>query len=88
MGYRESALNQAGEHLRAIAARLIGPDHILGEIGKVALVAVVGRTGKKDITIYKSLGIAAQDIAAGHHALCCAAERGVGQLVRFPCSRS
>lgn len=81
--YRDSALNQAGEYLRAIAAGLIGPDHILGEIGEVALGKVAGRCSDDDITIYKSLGIAAQDIAAGYHVLARAADRNIGQCVSF-----
>lgn len=81
--YRDSALNQAGEYLRALASGLIGPEHIRGEIGEVASGKVAGRRGDGDITIYKSLGIAAQDIAAGGYVLGRAAERNMGQLVPF-----
>jgi len=81
--YRASALNQAGEYLRALAADLIGPDHILDEIGEVASGKVAGRHSGDDITIYKSLGVAAQDIAAGHYALARASERYIGQCIPF-----
>ena len=80
--YRESALAQAGEYRRAIATGLIGPEHILGEIGTVAEGSLPGRTSDDDITLYKSLGIAAQDIAAGRFALDRAASDNLGQLVR------
>jgi ornithine cyclodeaminase/alanine dehydrogenase-like protein (mu-crystallin family) len=62
--YRPSALAQAGELHNAIQAGLIGPDHIRAEIGEVLLGLSAGRTASEEITIYKSLGIAAQDIAA------------------------
>nr|WP_047168647.1 ornithine cyclodeaminase family protein [Sphingomonas sp. Y57] len=81
--YRESTLNQAGEFLRAIDAGLIGADHIVGEIGEVAAGLLPGRRVDAEITLYKSLGIAAQDIAAGHYALKRAIEQGIGQTAQF-----
>ena len=62
--HRESAETQAGELLRAIEAKLVGLDHIAGEIGHVACGNVDGRRSDSEITIYKSLGISAQDMAA------------------------
>ncbi|MCB1625328.1 MAG: ornithine cyclodeaminase family protein [Pseudomonadales bacterium] len=62
--YRESALAQAGELLNAIQSGLLTADHIRGEIGSVIAGDIVGRESASDITVYKSLGIAAQDIAA------------------------
>lgn len=82
--YREAAVNQAGEYLRALEAGAIGPDHIAGEIGQVALGEVQGRTDATQITLYKSLGNAAQDLAAAHFVLRQAATHGFGQLVEFP----
>jgi ornithine cyclodeaminase len=81
--YRESTINQAGEYLRALDAGLIGADHIRGEIGEVAAARVPGRTGDDEITLYKSLGIAAQDIAAGQYIVARAAELGIGQIAKF-----
>ena len=40
--------------------------HVLGEIGEVLGGGVVGRTSDSDITVYKSLGVAVQDLAAAH----------------------
>jgi ornithine cyclodeaminase len=81
--FSESTKNQGGEYLRALEAGLIGPDHILGEIGEVAAGRVQGRTGDEEITLYKSLGVAAQDIAAGHFLLSRAAQQEMGQLVHI-----
>ena len=80
---RLSALNEAGEFRRAIEAGAITPDHLLGEIGKVANGSLAGRIAPTDITIYKSLGIAAQDLAAAFLVNQRARERGVGQTVDF-----
>ena len=61
---RQSALAQAGEFLRAKSAGVIGDDHIVAEIGEVLLGRVPGRTSPAEITVYKSLGHAVQDIAS------------------------
>jgi ornithine cyclodeaminase len=81
--FRTSTVNEAGEYLRALREGLITPDHILGEIGEVANSSLAGRTGRDDVTVYKSLGIAAQDLAAAHFVTARAKERGVGQRVAF-----
>jgi ornithine cyclodeaminase len=65
---RTNALSQAGELRDAIAARIVGEDHIAGEIGEVLTGAATGREGPGQITIYKSLGHIAQDIAVAGHA--------------------
>src|SRR5690606_6689387 len=64
---RASALDAAAEFLDARAAGLVGDDHIVAEIGEVLLGEVPGRTGADDITLYKSLGHAVQDLAAAAH---------------------
>lgn len=62
--HREHVLAHGGEFLRAKAAGLIADDHIAAEIGEVLAGAKPGRTGPDQITLYKSLGHAAQDLAA------------------------
>ena len=81
--YRPSTLAEAGEYLRAVAAGAIGEDHIQAEIGEVASGAKPGRGSPAEITLYKSLGIAAQDLAAAHFLLDAARAAGVGQTVEF-----
>jgi ornithine cyclodeaminase/alanine dehydrogenase-like protein (mu-crystallin family) len=80
---RESTVNEGGEYLRALRAGAITPDHILGEIGEVANGSKVGRHSPSDVTLYKSLGIAPQDLAAAHYVLEKARAAGVGQSVEF-----
>lgn len=64
---RESVLAQGAELRHAIASGAVTEAHLLGEIGEVVLGNMPGRTGPQDITIYKSLGHIAQDIASGYH---------------------
>ena len=62
-----SARDAAAEFLVARDAGLVTDDHIVAEIGAVLLGRVRGRTGPADITLYKSLGHAVQDLAAASH---------------------
>lgn len=63
---RTSARAEAGELRHATEAGVVGERHVLGEIGEVLNGDVAGRADPQDVTVYKSLGIAAQDIAAAH----------------------
>jgi ornithine cyclodeaminase len=74
----ESAKNEAGDLLIPIAEGAIGEAHILGEIGQVLAGTVPGRTGASDITLYKSLGIVAQDLFAAAHIYARALADGAG----------
>ena len=74
----ESAMNEAGDLLLPIAAGAMDAAHILGEIGQVLLGTVPGRGSDADITLYKSLGIVAQDLFAAAHIYARALEDGAG----------
>ena len=63
---RPAALAAAGELLDAIAAGIVDAADIAGEIGEVLLGRVAGRQSADDITVYKSLGVTAQDLLAAH----------------------
>jgi ornithine cyclodeaminase len=80
---RISARAEAGELQHAIDAGLVSGSHVLGEIGDVLNGKVVGRTGNHDITVYKSLGVAAQDMAAAHVIYERAVRDGIGTTVPF-----
>jgi ornithine cyclodeaminase/alanine dehydrogenase-like protein (mu-crystallin family) len=81
--YRSSTITEGGEYLRALRAGAITPEHIQAEIGEVANGSKLGRTSSREITLYKSLGIAPQDLASAHYILQKARERGVGQVIDF-----
>jgi ornithine cyclodeaminase len=76
--YRGSAMAQAGELLDAIKVGRITADHVLGEIGDVLDGKVPGRTSDDDVTVYKSLGVAAQDLVSALVVYRRALERGLG----------
>ena len=78
---RESTHHEGGEYLRAIRAGAITPEHIIGEIGEVASGLKAGRRATEEVTLYKSLGIAPQDLASAHYVLEQARRRDVGQLI-------
>lgn len=61
---RDSARNGAGEFLRAIASGLVSEDCIQAEIGEVLAGTLPGRRSASEITVYKSIGHAVQDLAA------------------------
>jgi ornithine cyclodeaminase len=65
--YRPSAMAQAGELLSAIKSGAVTEACIVAEIGEVLRGKSPGRLHDRDITIYKSLGIAAQDLSAAWH---------------------
>jgi len=75
---RESLLSEAGELLIPRGEGLIGDDHIVGEIGEVLLGRAPARTSPDEITLFKSLGIAIEDLAAAHHVYTRARERELG----------
>jgi ornithine cyclodeaminase len=62
--YRGSAMAQAGELLHAIDSGRVSDAHIVAEIGAVLSRECAGRRTADEVTIYKSLGVAAQDLAA------------------------
>ena len=74
----ESAMNEAGDLLIPIGDGAIDKSHILGEIGQVLAGEVPGRTDAADITLYKSLGIVAQDLFAAAHIYARAVAEGAG----------
>jgi ornithine cyclodeaminase/alanine dehydrogenase-like protein (mu-crystallin family) len=81
--YRESTVNEGGEYLRALKSGDITLEHILAEIGEVANRTKIGRRALSDVTLYKSLGIAPQDLASSHYVLEKARAAGVGQVIDF-----
>jgi len=64
---RESARAESGDFLLARSEGAIGDDHIAGELGEVLLGRLVGRRSADEITLFKSLGIAVEDLAAAHY---------------------
>jgi ornithine cyclodeaminase/alanine dehydrogenase-like protein (mu-crystallin family) len=63
---RESAMNEAGEFLLARNEGVVTDQHIVGELGDLLTGAVSGRQSDEEITLFKSLGLAIEDVASAH----------------------
>jgi ornithine cyclodeaminase len=81
--YRAATLAQAGEFRNAIAAGLITADHLIGEIGELILGRIPCRQDDTAITLYKSLGVTAQDLTAADAILEAARAHGMGQEINL-----
>ena len=80
---RASTELEAGDWLRALEAGAVGPDHIAAEIGEVANGTKPGRRSSDEITLFRSLGVAAEDLAAASFVLDAARQRGLGQIAEL-----
>jgi ornithine cyclodeaminase/alanine dehydrogenase-like protein (mu-crystallin family) len=76
---RESALNEAGDLLLAG----FGADRIAAELGEVLVGSHPGRTRGDELTVFKSLGLGVEDLAAAELVVRKAREQGVGTEVEF-----
>ena len=80
---RESCLNEAGDFILAAAEGAVGPEHIKAELGEVLAGMHPGREHEDELTVFESLGIAAEDLASAELIVRRARERGVGTEVDF-----
>lgn len=80
---RESTINESGDYLGAVRQAGIGPDHIRAEIGELLIGSHPGRTSPDEVTLFKSLGIAVEDLAAAELCVRRARERGIGTEVAW-----
>jgi ornithine cyclodeaminase len=76
---RVGALAEAGDIVIPLKERAIDESHIVAEIGDVCGGRVAGRRSAVEITLFKSLGMAVEDVAAAHLAFERASERGLGR---------
>jgi alanine dehydrogenase len=84
---RESTLNEAGDFLIPKKEGAIGDDHIRGEIGEVLLGKAPGRQSPEEITLFRGLGLAVEDVASARHIYEKARASGAGRLLEFGGSR-
>ena len=85
---RESAENEAGDYLLALQEGAIEAGHINAELGEVLAGMAPGRGAEDEITIFESLGIAVEDLAAAEYLERRALETGVGTTVEFAAARA
>lgn len=75
---RAAALVESGDVVMNIAAGLFDSSHIRGEVGELVLGRVNGRASDSDVTIFKSLGMAVEDVVAADLVFRRASESGAG----------
>jgi ornithine cyclodeaminase/alanine dehydrogenase-like protein (mu-crystallin family) len=81
---RESTVNESGDYLFALREGAIGgPEHIRAEIGELLIGRAPGRTGEREITLFKSLGLAVEDLACAAFLHEKAQRTGAGARVDF-----
>lgn len=79
----DQARAECGEYRLAVAEGSISADHIRAELGQVLIGACPGRTNGNALTVFKSLGIAVEDLGAAAWAIRNAQRLGIGQWVRW-----
>jgi len=80
---RESTINESGDYLFALREGAIGEGHIKAEIGEILIGAASGRTSDDEITLFKSLGLAVEDLASAAFLYEKSKESGRGTWVAF-----
>jgi ornithine cyclodeaminase len=80
---RESTVNESGDYLSALREGAIGDDHIRAELGEILLGRAAGRTSPSEITLFKSLGLAVEDLASAQFLYEKASREGAGTWVNW-----
>jgi ornithine cyclodeaminase/alanine dehydrogenase-like protein (mu-crystallin family) len=79
---RESLQNEAGEYRQAVEEGAIpGDEHVRASLGEVLAGMAPGRVSPQELTVFRSLGLAVEDLAAAERAVARARELGIGTEV-------
>jgi ornithine cyclodeaminase len=78
---RESLFNESGDFLIPLRDGLFGEEHFRGELGDLLTGKLQGRESSRDITLFKSLGLAIEDVSAGFFVYQEAKKRNLGTSV-------
>lgn len=79
---RESIENESADFLEAVRAGVVGRDHVQAELAELVSGAHAGRKDQQEITLFKSLGLAIEDLAAARRVYEAALATGAGVVVR------
>ena len=77
----EQALMEAGDLVIPICNGLMMPADVYGEISEIVAGKKPGRESAEEITLFKTNGIAVEDIACAFAVYQCAREQGIGQVI-------
>lgn len=78
-----AAVHEAGDIIKPIRANLMSSSDLAGALGDLATGHIEGRQSSEQITIFKSVGLAIQDVAAATKALNKAEELGLGKEIEL-----
>lgn len=78
---RESALGEAGDLLIPIREGALTERHVVAEVGEVLLGRAAGRRDPEEITLFESLGLAVEDLAAAELVCGRAEAAGAGHVL-------
>jgi len=79
----ESLMNEGGDVMIPVKEGAINIDHVVGEIGNLIMGKIEGRSEDRQITIYNSLGVTAQDLFAARHIYHSARSQDLGVDIDF-----
>lgn len=80
---KEAVLSEAGDFIIPLEKGIIKDDRITGELGQVVLQSIDGRENKKEITLFKSVGIAVQDVVTAYKIYEKALQNKIGKEVEI-----
>ena len=80
--YQPACLAEAGEYIKAVKEGVISPQNIIS-IGDIITGRRPGRTDERQITVFKSVGISAQDVAVAKLVYDRALQKGIGKDIDF-----
>jgi ornithine cyclodeaminase/alanine dehydrogenase-like protein (mu-crystallin family) len=80
---RESCVNEAGDYVIPLGEGAIADGHIKAELGEVLAGTAPGRESRDEITVFESLGLAVEDLAAAEYLVRRARETGAGTELEF-----
>ena len=80
---RESLLHEAGDYVLAAQEDAITPEGVVAEIGELVIGTKRGRTSPSEITLFKSLGLAIEDVVCAEYLFRKATAENVGTRVDF-----
>ncbi len=78
---RAAALVEAGDIVQGICEGRFGAAHISGELGEAVVGGIPGRAAEDEVVIFKSLGMAVEDVAAAQVAYLRARGKGIGREI-------
>lgn len=80
---RVAALHESGDVIMGMREGRFGPEHIRGELGEVIAGRVLPRGSKDDVVVFKSLGLAVEDVMTAAWVCARAEARGIGRSIQL-----